>query len=239
MKRIQELVNAFRSLPDGKKELEMRLGVWEDGQFRAGVSRETFEDLQKDLMSLNHLESEDKWTEIVDYHYSTADGSSARTRVMNDIQSLTMITEHTNKDNVCSSVFQHENSCNGETCRIAVSSEIPLTSVPEHCMPTYVRIKQRKRFVDVRGGREVWSYELSKTWAGSTRTAVEKMQHLAEPQYEVECELVDVGGVYMADRTTSTVAESICLKATNLLGQEAQGGDSLISVQHSGRKRRR
>ena len=158
---------------------------------------------------------------------------------MSDIQSLKMITEHTKKEALCSSVFQHESSQHGETCRIEVSSEIPLKTVPEHCIPTYVRIKQRKRFVDVRDGQEVWSYELSKTWAGSTRTAVERMQHLTEPQYEVECELVDVGGAYMGARTTDIVAESIRWKATNLLGHESHRGDALVAVHNSGRKRRR
>ena len=92
MNRIKDMVNIFRSLPTGKGELEVRLGIWEDDQFRAGVSRETFDDLEQDLQCLQFLRADDKWTEIVDYHYSTTDGKNARTRVLTDIDSLRMIT---------------------------------------------------------------------------------------------------------------------------------------------------
>ena len=72
----------------------------------------------------------------------------------------------------------------------------------------------------MRGGRVVWSYELSRTWSAPSRTAVEHLQHEQEPVYEVECELVDEGGAYLAAHTDEAVARSLLLKAHLLLGEE-------------------
>ena len=59
--------------------------------------------------------------------------------------------------------------------RVACALETPVTSPPDVCVPTHVRIKQRRVFRDVRDGAVVWSYELSKTWSASSRSVVEHM----------------------------------------------------------------
>ena len=55
--------------------------------------------------------------------------------------------------------------------------------------------------------------------AGSRWPSV--LQHLQPPVYEVECELVDAGGTYLAARTDEQVAASLALKAQLLLAEES------------------
>ena len=89
------------------------------------------------------------------------------------------------------------------------------------CIPSYVRIKQRRRFKDVRQGRVTW-LRVSKTWSASSRSAVEHAQHMVPPVYEVECELVDEGGEYMQDRSDETISKSILMKSQLLLGEDSE-----------------
>ena len=61
--------------------------------------------------------------------------------------------------------------------------------------------------------------ELSKTWSANSRSAVEHAQHMVAPVYEVECELVDENGSYMAANTDVKIARSILMKSQLLLGR--------------------
>ena len=93
------------------------------------------------------------------------------------------------------------------------------------CVPSFVRIKQRKTFRDVRDNKTVWIYELSKTWSACSRSAVEHAQHMFPPVYEVECELVDEDGSYSSIHKDSHIAMSVLLKAQLLMGEE---GDDVV-----------
>lgn len=203
-------------------ELEMRLGTWSnDGSFSPGVSREVFEQLERDLLDSPGLTIADPhYLEVVDFHYITGRDERARTRVEFDATNMELKREHTRKRAHTDVVLKRCEEAGGgaEACRVAFSRELPLESPPTACIPTHVRVKQRRRFFDVRDNCIVWSYELSKTWSANSRTAVEHLQHHAEPTYEVECELVDEGGAYLGTRTDAQVAASIALKARLLLG---------------------
>ena len=93
----------------------------------------------------------------------------------------------------------------GEVCRVACATEVAEAHPPSTCVPTHVRVKQRRRFEDVRVGKVVWAYELSKVWSKSSSSVVEHLQPRATV-YEVECELVDEGA-YLANHTDAEVAE--------------------------------
>ena len=73
----------------------------------------------------------------------------------------------------------------------------------------------------MRGGKVVWSYELSRTWSGSGYQAAEYQQHNAEPTYEVELELVDEDRCYTASRTVEQIAAGLAHKAKLLLAEHA------------------
>lgn len=202
-----------------ESELELRLGVHGEGHFRAGVPRDVFEQLERDLLDAN-LEADRHWSELVDYHYATARGERARTRVTFDAERMEVRSEHVCKRARESLVLRTRDD--DGACRVAWSSEVPLADPPEACVPTHVRVQQRRRFRDLRGGRVVWSYDLSKTWSGGSRGAVEELQRVSEPTYEVECELVDEGGAYLGARSDEAVAASLLFKARGLLGDDGE-----------------
>ena len=232
----EELVRCvadFRAQPREHAELELRLGSYDDSRFCAGVPRDVFEQLLAELVDTAELVADEGWTEMVDYHYTTARNERVRSRVTFDSQRMEMDSEHVAKQSKGSVVFQRSDrveASDQEACRVAWASESPLGAPPAVCVPTHVRIKQRRAFRDVRDGAVVWSYELSKTWSANSRSAVEQLQHLSPPVYEVECELVDEAGTYMATRTDAEVAESLLLKAKMLMGDEM---DAVMEVAQS------
>lgn len=244
---ISECVKVFRGLPMGEVELEVRLGsVDETGRFVAGVTREVFDQLEEELVDTPALQADDGYTEVVDYHYALSRGEQARTRVICDAQAMDMQKTHTIKQSRMSVILRRMDDggeAPSEACRIACASEAPLTDPPGACVPTHVRIKQRRTFRDVRDGDVVWIYELSKTWSAGSRLAVEHQQHVTPPTYEVECELVDLSRAYLDPRTDSDVAASMLLKAQALMGDETDSteeGLSVVQVKTSeGRKRGR
>jgi hypothetical protein len=200
-------------------EIEIRLGTYRDGRFHPGVTRIMFEQLERDMIDSGTLQAERGWTEVVDYFYTVKRGRQVRTRVLFDSDQMELSREHLTKEARTDVVFRGGPSPT-DACRIAFARETPVTDPPVLCMPTFVRIKQRRRFLDLRDGKVVWSYEFSKTWSGASRSAVEHMQHNSEPTYEIECELVDSEMNYRGPRSDRDVAASLCLKAQLLLGSE-------------------
>ena len=199
-------------------ELEMRLGHKSD-TFHAGVPRWVFEHLERDLSEAPELHADPGYTEIVDYFYTLPKGRQMRTRVHYDSARMELYTEHVDKHLIQSFVASASNEP-GDTCRVEVSREVPVSCPPQSTLINYVRVKQRRCFIDRRDDGDVWRFELSRTWSGSTRDAVEYNQHNSEPSYEVECELVDTRGEYMKMLNNTQVAESLRLKMLMLLGYD-------------------
>ena len=215
-------------------ELELRVGRWDGGRFVPGVSREVFEQLERDLTE-SHLEGDGGWKEFVDYHYHTAaHGGRARSRIEFDSDRMERRKQHVCKEQRHSLVLQRLD--NSEACRLAWSYEIPLVTPPAECMPTHVRIQQRRRFVDRREGKVVWMYELSKVWSANTRSGVEYMQHNSDPAFEVECEFVDEGGAYRGAHSFSHLQRSLQAKANMLLGDEPGTDLEVMGVRVAERK---
>lgn len=221
---VRELLTTHASLSHG--EFEIRLGTFRDDVFHVGVTKETFDELERDLRDSSLVEHE--WCEVVDYHYVTDDNTNVRTRVWYDTKNIDVKTEHVCKTCVSNVVVRSPHD-SLEAVRIAVSDETPHPDVPGICMPVHVRVRQRKTFVDVRDGETLFSYDMSKTWSGNSRTAVENMQHVAEPVYEIECE-------YRGTATSDGIASSICNKARGLMGLPT---DAALEVAKMPKKRRK
>lgn len=199
-------------------ELEMRLGQMNDS-FSPGVPRTVFEQLERDLVDTSDLCADPGYTEIVDYFYTLPRGRKVRTRVHFDSSTMEMRTEHVEKRMVTSFIASVSSDA-GDTCRVEVSNELPVECPPQWAFINYVRVKQRRSFIDRRDGGDVWRYELSRVWSGTTRDSVEHSQHNSEPLYEVECELVDSLGAYMDQRNDLEVSKSLHLKMLMLLGYD-------------------
>ena len=189
---IGQIVEAYRATDrnDGPIELELRLGCLDSaGKFCPGVAKDVFESLLGDMQNTD-LKADKQWQETVDYHYVCPQGRNIRTSVVFDSTNMVMTTTHIQK--VLLKRLMAYRNCGGDvrqTCRVCLAREVPVLQPPGCVVPTHVRIKQRKRFQDVRDGKTVWSYELSKTWSANSRSAVERKQHTCEAVYEVECEL--------------------------------------------------
>ncbi len=215
-------------------ELEIRLGVLNES-FRSGVTKDIFYQLEHDMGDSLHA-ADATWIELVDYHYMDSEGRSVRTRVTYDSDNMAVDTEHICKTSLSShNVYRMEN---GDSARVALSIENSIANPPKSCLPHHVRIKQRRRFQDVRDGRVVWVYELSRTWSANSRSAVEYRQHHMEPCYEVECELVDEGGVYMSCMTDEKATESVLMKIRALLG-ENENVPMVVKRVKSGRRKKK
>ena len=199
-------------------ELEMRLGQRSD-TFHSGVPRSVFEQLERDLIESPELVAEPNYTELVDYFYTLPRGKNVRTRVQYDSTRMHVGTQHVEKRSIHSFVVSVSNEP-GDTCRVEVSSELPVESPPQSTLINYVRVKQRRAFVDRRECGDVWRYELSRTWSATTRDAVEYNQHNCEPSYEIECELVDTSGTYVRERDDEHISESLHMKMLMLLGYD-------------------
>tara|TARA_B110001450_G_scaffold18786_1_gene17229 strand:+ start:5482 stop:6102 length:621 start_codon:yes stop_codon:yes gene_type:complete len=185
-----------------------------------------FEQLERDFVESPDLVAEPGYVEIVDYFYTFQRGRNVRTRVQYDSERMQMQTDHIEKYSIQSFLASASNDP-GDTCRVEVSSETPVDSPPKSTLINYVRVKQRRSFVDRRDYGDVWRYELSRTWSATTRDAVEYNQHNCEPSYEVECELVDTGGKYMMERDDNNISESLYMKILMLLGYDGEDDTSL------------
>jgi hypothetical protein len=212
------LVRKARDIPPSEREIEIRLGKTGPNAFAPGVSKDTFDALERDFLSLS-LSTTDRWEEVVDFFHAHRREGKVRTRVRYDTTDMRIWPEHVAKRTAVSiTVARHDDPEEG--ARIAAARERPVHDVEPACLPTHVRIKQRRTFSDVRDGRVTWVYELSKTWSGRTRNAAEYEQVHGEPVYEVECELVDEGGDYLSRTDDSTAALSLLMKASILLGDD-------------------
>lgn len=224
MDSLAALVRASRTLAHA--ELEVRLGTVRGdagAQFHPGVPAAVFHQLERDMDEDEGLVASDaRWVEHVDYHYTLPSRARVRTRVTFDTQRLEMDREHVSKQRHSAVTMCHRDAPpEGEAFRVALAAEVPVAVPPQACLPTLVRVTQRRRFENVRDGKTVWAYELSKTWSAASRTAVEYLHHAAPPTYEVECELVDKDGSYRAALTDAEVAESLLIKGRVLLGESA------------------
>ena len=221
MEDLKEIVSEFLKGDAKETELELRLGYVDgSGKFITGVPRCVFEQLEQDLKESPTLTADEKWSEIIDYHFTTPDKRNVRTRVSFQADNMTMQKTHITKEKHSHVMVKRLEDDSGERCKISLAHEVPVDSVPGTCIPNYVRVKQRKCFRDIRENRTTWSYELSRCWSASNRSAVEHMQHLSEPVYEVECELVNEERAYSDSRSIDTIVESLLTKSHILLGED-------------------
>jgi len=235
---VLECVSAFRT--EKHAELEIRMGTYAHRKFCPGISKEVFDQLERDLAESPALTQDVGWIEVVDYFYTNQRGEMVRTRVEYDADRMEVSKQHVCKHTVLSVVLRRDLDRGGicdnddsddEVCKVSFAIETPVVDPPVTCMPTYVRIKQRKCFRDVRDGNLVWSYELSKTWSANNRSAVEHLQLLSEPVYELEVELADEHKAYIRARSDEQVAASVLLKAKMLLGEEPSHALRVVSTE--------
>jgi|MDTE01.1.fsa_nt_gb hypothetical protein len=196
--------------PDGPYELETRLGHSQSHGFATGVARETMDAIIEMMQSSPYVSGDDEWTECQDFLY-THNNIPHRTRVLYNTddmstQSTTIVKESIRKLDVGTN--------NGSDIRVSLKKEVEVPS-PETCVATnLVRIKQQRRFKTL---DKVWSFDFALVWSGRTKTEAEEMQCTKDPEFEIECELIDPAP-YLAVHDDAYVATSLLLKMCDLLG---------------------
>ena len=201
-------------------ELEIRLGLLTElpeRRFHAGVPKDTYDQIESEMLETASLRADGTYKEMVDYHYADPSGRRIRTRVVFDTDEIDIKKEHVCKQVVMSAIAVCETDTK-ECARISLCVENLVTNPPDSCLPNHVRTKQRRCFRRCENEHVTWSYELSRTWSGNSRTSVEHKQNMCEPCYEVECELQDDSGHYLDSHSDMYMAHSLLIKVQALLG---------------------
>jgi len=197
-------------------ELELRIGIFENGKFQSGINYELFLEIYKDLMTCESIEKSEPWSEVMDVFFNL-NGEEYRTRVSypNDTMKISSETIIKKKKKQC-----HVELEDKYNFRVSVSEEkiVFNEKVPYIVNPTYVRLKHTKTFyITNESNIKYWRIDLGKTWGAATRTEVEEKQHSESPTYEVECELMNAEN-YLRKKTDEETLKSIITKGLSILG---------------------
>ena len=102
--------------------------------------------------------------------------------------------------------------------RVALSEETPIHSPPELVKPEYVRIRQRASHL-YKSTTYTLRYDLTRTWAGTSRTEAEKEQFSNAATCEVELELVA-----HSQLNVDRFVQSLSMKVDDLVRLVEEGG---------------
>ena len=197
----------------GAVELEARLGKLENGVFMVDVGKEAFASICAMLSSYRGWLKVEPWTETHDAFYDVMTKDSERISVRTSVchSSTGCEVKHISKVKLkkvdlgahsvpsgsCSLSPGRDLNSNGILLdmRISLNYETPISdsTVPDSADTTHFRIKQRQRHW-LQSGEDpepMFVFDLTRTWAGITRTDAEEAQRVYEPCHEVEVECVD------------------------------------------------
>ena len=219
---VTPLVEKLRAEPQA--ELEARLGFAnEGGRFTTGVSREDMDRIIDMMQQSPHMIGDKEWTEEQDFFFDGADGESHRTRVSYSSEDM-QIRPQTIKKRAMGTetlrVKREDGVSVGMDMRASLKYEEPIVRMQTCVTTTLVRIKQRRRFTTSDG---IWAFDFAMLWSGKTKTIAEQLQSSTDPQFEIECELIDATKA-LALCSDARIATSLLLKMCDLLPPSAIGG---------------
>ena len=209
---IEPIVKLLRQYPEA--ELEARLGTIKSDRFSAGVDRGTIDRIIDMMIASPHVKGDEDWKEEQDFFFEQ-NGSHLRTRVTYDNSTLTIHPSTIKKTNIATKNIKVFGS-NNIDIRVSLKQETEVVHVDPCVNTTLVRIKQHRRFVT---DSETWAFDFAMTWSGKTKTEAEESQSCKDPEFEVECELIDTKKE-LAVRSDRYIALSLLLKMKDLLSGE-------------------
>jgi len=236
-------------------ELEARLGFVQDGrgQGGSGEERARFDNgVSRDFMDrvLDLCEEWDDWTsvsawnEMHDFIFRVG-STQMRTTVSYDANLDEGVRRTVKKRIVRLKDFSYLSTLGGvprtgmlsADVRIALSEE---TMVDEDTLPEWgkkrrplrVRIKQRRSFNYTPAGasKPVWRFDFTLVWSAKTLKRAQLKQRVEEPNYELECELINPKGYLEDELDDRKVAKDLLLKIREFL--EPWGGYRLEGVKN-------
>lgn len=222
-------------------ELEVRLGKISDrgGAFKAGIERETMENLLQGVQAFDGWSSVGDWEESHDFYYLIDGGLPVRSTVRFDAAACIIERRHMRKVSLMRMDLRqiHSSASAPPTefidARVDLSMEEP---IPESTLPvvvnefTLVRIKQRRSFLlRARGAPEAdppaWRYDFTFAWSGRTKAEAERKQKTSPPVCEVEIELAGADAYMRApEHTDTSTAASLLMKVANFIACDGDGG---------------
>lgn len=179
--RIRELVE--QATQSSRHEFEVRIGR---SDHSGHIRQEDLDRLDRALRESPRFESS-TWAESHCFYYHAA-GRPLRTECTFCSSDMTMQSQ-----TICKRrLGLVDTPLNDDwTVRFALSDEAPIQTPPELVKPEYVRIRQRASHeYRSKEGQYTLRYDLTRTWAGASKSEAESYQFSQAPTCELELELV-------------------------------------------------
>ena len=206
--QVSKLIEDFLKR-DASEELELRIGSFENGQFKNGVSQEFFEHTIQLVEEFDGFSSHDpNWIQTVDYFYRHKN-IGLRSRVNETGPVETVIK--TVRDRADIEVYTEDRdfglakllpgafriqAAKEANFMIGANDDLGMTL-------TFLRLKQRRHFL-----YKEWRFDFSKVWTGANFQEADRAFFTKNPSvYEIEIEFV--GG---SCKTPVQLAVSLLLK---------------------------
>ena len=185
-------------------ELEMRLGHLKDQQFVAGISQESFQELQRGFLQATDFRTYTS-QHVEDFYYKDKQDVSTRLSRWTKPDSKLMV-QRLVKKNVFQETIKICNCDFADAVRVSVSVETPAvdSDQPEYVIPTLVRHKFRHVY-----GLDHCQYELTEIFAGKSKSQVDSMV-LEKRGATYECEIEIKQSAYNAGTTAEGLADLMC-----------------------------
>lgn len=213
---VARLTPLFETCQQGD-EIEMRLGQFANGRFVGGVDATASSNIIKALSQYANWSTQTAWAETTDYYLQDTRLSVAYDHTTYQIDRTACRKER--------GEHVHVDTGNGvHDVRISKRREVPVhieSEMPTVFLPTHVRIKQRRSFTyrSRTSGwpGDLWRYDITIVWSGSTKGEAEEWQRSDRPPvYEVELEYIG-GPEYIEHVGAENVSRSMCLKCIDLI----------------------
>jgi len=206
----QQKAHQALPLPEGSFELEIRWGTWMvkgSERFRPGVPEAWMRRTLQRLESYLHWHTIRDWTFTADYYYAIPlerwdqSGQPYLVRTTSRfIQDQVQVT-HVHKRKLqclnfqCRPLHHMGLEREGQDLRVVLNYEdvVPTTKIPLYTATQQVRLKNRKSFLyqPSHASKPLWSFDVTQSWSGKTRSEAEQKQKTQTPQYEFEIECLD------------------------------------------------
>lgn len=202
----------------GVFELEIRWGTWfakGPERFRPGVPEAWVRRTLQRLESYTQWHTVHDWTFMIDYYYAIPHerwdqtGQPYIVRTTSQFVADQVRVRHMHKSKLQKFDFQfrplHHMGLytEGQDLRLVLNTEdpVPTEKIPLYTQTQQVRIKNRKSFwyQPTHAQKPLWSFDITQSWSGRTRSEAEQKQKTQAPQYEFELECLDTTAYMQPD----------------------------------------
>lgn len=244
---VKDLVNEWKPpTPTCQYELEARLGRLGPHNFETGVMPAFMERVVSLMNTYQQWSDVTPWVETHDYFYHAGSDPSkpmVRTTAQFEIEPGTakkrMKISNVRKYTLMKYDYQFVSQTmtlptdmHQYDLRVTLNREETLNKddLPRIVNPTYMRIKSRKTYFytspDMPSNKPIWRFDLTKSWAATTKTQAEMKQKNEEPTFELELECLDPSALMTSPtRDSFYVACSLLLKVKDFITYVTQGND--------------